>query len=517
MLVATSGAAGADVTAFRSITGEGNNLSNPQWGSAGTTLERRAPAAYADGVSKPAGAHRAGAREISNALVAQDQPIPNDRRLTDMVWQWGQFVDHDISLTGPADPAEPFDIPVPEGDPVFDPFGTGTMVLPFLRSAHDTGAPVRQQINQITSFIDGSMIYGSDERRALVLRTLDGTGRLATSAGDLLPFNTAGLPNEPSSGADDLFLAGDVRANEQVGLTALHTLFVREHNYQAARIRRPGMSDEEIYQQARAIVGAEIQAITYNEFLPAVLGKHALSRYRGYDASVNPGIANIFSTAGYRFGHSMLPSSLLKLDANLGPVDGGELELIDAFFNPRELIDNGIEPLLRGLTVQVAQQVDIKLSDAVRNMLFGMPGTIGSGTDLAALNIQRGRDHGLPDYNSTRVALGLAPARSVADITSDPELQLQLLLLYPNVDDVDVWVGGLAEEATGDSLVGETFWHIISDQFTALRDGDRFWYEIYLDSRDRSMVERTRLVDIIRRNTRIGGEISGNVWMAPGR
>ena len=91
-----------------------------------------------------------------------------------------------------------------------------------------------------------------------------------------------------------MFLAGDVRANEQVGLLAFHTLFVREHNRLADKIVKKykralpsGTSerDEHIYQLARKIVGAELQAITYNEFLPALLGPMAPSmvKYTGYN------------------------------------------------------------------------------------------------------------------------------------------------------------------------------------------------------------------------------------------
>jgi hypothetical protein len=517
LLIAAS-AGGADEPEFRSISGVGNNLANPDWGSAGIPLERRAPAAYADGASAPAGVHRPSPREISNSLFAQNTSLPNDRHFTDIVWVWGQFLDHDLDLTGGAEPREPFNIPVPLGDPTFDPFGTGTMILPFNRSVYmDTGgAPVRQQINEITAFLDGSAVYGSDATRAMALRTLDGTGRLKTSAGGLLPFNTDGLPNAPGP-SDAFFLAGDVRANEQVGLTALHTLFVREHNYWAGRVGRPNLSDDDIYQRARAIVGAEIQVITYNEFLPVVLGEAALPRYRGYQESVNPGIANEFSTAAYRFGHSMVSPTLLRLDKGLNPIPAGELKLIEAFFNPREIIDNGIDSLLRGLTTQVAQEVDAKLVDGIRNMLFGMPGTIGSGTDLASLNIQRGRDHGLPDYNTVRRALGLPPARSMADITSDDDAQLALLLLYPNVDDIDLWVAGIAEDHVPGALVGETFWHILRNQFTALRDGDRFWYAYQMSRSKQRAVERTRLINVIRRNTRIGGEIPENLWQADTR
>ena len=121
--------------------------------------------------------------------------------------------------------------------------------------------------------------------RAAALRTNDGTGRLLVSEGDLLPFNTPGLPNAGGTGPE-LFLAGDVRANEQVGLAALHTLFVREHNRLAQEMAAndPSLTGEEIYQEARRIVGALIQVITYNEFLPALLGPNALRPYRGYSS-----------------------------------------------------------------------------------------------------------------------------------------------------------------------------------------------------------------------------------------
>src|SRR5205823_1787394 len=107
---------------------------------------------------------------------------------------------------------------------------------------------------------------------------------------------------------DKLFLAGDVRANENSELTSLQTLFVREHNRLATQIAKqhPAWSDEQIYQQARRLVIGEIQNITYNEWLPALLGQNALPRYTGYNPGVNPGISNEFSTAAFRFGHSML-------------------------------------------------------------------------------------------------------------------------------------------------------------------------------------------------------------------
>ena len=493
---------------FRSIDGTGNNLVVPGMGAAETELRRAMPSDYRDGVSSLAGQTRPSAREVSNVVCDQYMSYANEAGASDYIWQWGQFLDHDIDLTEGADPAEAADITVPAGDVWFDPSGTGTAVIALNRSIWEVGtgtspANPRQQANGITAWIDASNVYGSDEVRAAALRTNDGTGRLATGDGDLLPFNTAGLPNAGGTSAT-LFLAGDVRANEQVGLAAMHTLFVREHNRLAERIRRRNrrMSGDEIYEQARRMVGAEIQAITFREFLPVLLGPGAIPAYRGYDDRVDARIANSFSTASYRYGHSQLSETILRLDRDGLEIPEGNLALRDAFFAPHRLTtEGGIEPVLRGLANQVAQAVDAYVIDDVRNMLFGEPGS--GGFDLVSLNIQRGRDHGLPSYNDARQAYGLPRAQSFADISSSAEIRGRFEVAYGDVDDVDLWVGGLAEDHVPGALVGELVREIVSEQFTALRDGDRFWYEAQLERRDRRQVERMTLARVLKMNARI--------------
>ncbi|WP_207396275.1 peroxidase family protein [Bremerella alba] len=486
------------------MDGTGNNLIDPTLGSAETEFIRIVEADYADGISEASGEDRPSAREVSNNIVAQSTSETNDRFLTDFVWQWGQFLDHDLTLTGEVEPEESLSIDVPTGDIYFDPTGTGTASIAFSRSDYDptTGTSVdnpREQINSITAFIDGSMIYGSDDSLAAALRTFEG-GQLKTSEGDLLPTE-----GDVYEGAEDsiFFVAGDVRANEQVGLTAMHTLFLREHNRLADEIAaaNPGLTDEEIYQQARAIVIAEIQAITFNEFLPALLGSNTIPAYEGYDPTIDPSIANEFATAAYRFGHTMLSGEILRLNDDGTVADEGSLSLREMFFNPQEIVDNGIDSLLLGLASQQAQEIDNMLVDDVRNFLFGSPGA--GGFDLASLNIQRGRDHGLADYNTTRVAYGLDLVSSFDEISSDSEVVAALAATYDSVDDIDLWVGGLAEDhATGASM-GELFQTVLVDQFTRLRDGDRFWYQNVFTGRQLEAIEQTSLSDIIARNTDI--------------
>jgi Ca2+-binding RTX toxin-like protein len=493
--------------AVESIDGTGNNLQYTNWGSAGTDLLRIAPAEYTDGISSPAGADRPDARAISNAVSAQAPGVDilNGEDLSDFVYVWGQFIDHDLDLT--PDGTTPFNVAVPTGDPSFDPDNTGTAVIPLNRSVKDpaTGTSTSnpaQPVNSITAYIDGSMIYGSDSVRAAALRTFSG-GQMATSSGDLLPFNTAGLPNANDAQIfpdSQLFLAGDIRANENVEETALQTLFVREHNHQATLLAaaNPTWTDEQLFQGARAIVIGEIQSITYNEFLPALLGNNALTPYYGYNSSVNPGISNEFSTAAYRFGHSAVGNDVEFLDNNGNKV-APDLSFAQVFFNPTVIEQTGIDPILKYMASDKMQAIDTKIVDPLRDFLFGPPGA--GGMDLNALDIQRGRDNGLASYNDTRVALGLSPAQSFADITSDPVVQAQLKSVYGTVDKVDLWIGGLAEDHVNGSSMGETFTKIIADQFERLRDGDRFFYLNQFHGSQLAAIQSTSLADIIERNS----------------
>ena len=503
----------------RSMDGWGNNRDEQELGMANRELLRKAGVSFAYGMTGEPAPDLPAPRMISNMVSVQSGPMPNATGATDMVWQWGQFLDHDISLTPAASPVETMRLAIPRGDPVFDPFNSGLRTMPFDRSAFDPATGMgadnpREQVNTITAFIDASNVYGSDERRVRALRMNDGTGRLKTSdGGQFLPYNEDNLENDRGNSRQVLFLAGDIRANEQLGLTALHTLFVREHNRLAEVIaaENPDLHGHEIFELARKLVGAQMQVITYYEFLPVLLGPGAIGRYEGYDPDVDPTIANEFSTAAYRFGHTMLSPTLLLID-DAGQYEG--LPLRAAFFDPSLVPELGISSVLRGLARQQAQAIDVRLVDDVRNLLFGAPG--GPGRDLAALNIQRGRDHGIPDYNTVRAAYGLSPATTFADISADPQLQETLELAYGDLHHIDLWAGGLAEDPLPGAMLGETFHAILVDQFRRLRDGDRYWFEndpFFLANPGLlTEIRGTRLADIIRRNTTIGDELSDNVF-----
>ncbi|MGD9688845.1 MAG: peroxidase family protein [Phycisphaerales bacterium] len=496
----------------RTMNGSGNNIVSPTMGMAGTDLRRSlSGACYVDGIGTPMPGPNP--RSTSNALSAQTlQGLGNARGLSSMAWQWGQFIDHDFALV--LESAEDFNINIPAGDPVFDPMNTGTASMPFTRSIFTGGVTTpRQQQNALTHWLDGSMVYGSDDARAAALREGAG-GRLATSAGNFLPFNTAGLPNAGGT-SSSFYLAGDIRVNEQSGLLAMHTLFVREHNRLADQIStaNPGLSDTQVYDRARRLVGAEIQAITYNEWLPAMLGNHGPAAYTGYNPSVDGAIDTAFSTAAFRIGHTMLNDQLLRVNPDGSTYAGGNLNLFQAFFNPSIIAEPGsFDALLRGLAAQQANEIDTQAIDGVRNLLFG--GT--NGRDLIALNIQRGRDHGLPDYNSLRADFGLARVSTFDEITSDASLASALALVFGNVDSIDPWIGLFAEDHLAGASLGPTAAAIFSDQFSRLRDADRFFYlnDAELTQGDLDFLAGLRLADIIRFNT--GAlEVQDNVFFIP--
>ncbi len=504
---------------IRTIDGTSNNLREFAMGAVHAPAIRVTSNGYEDLTSTPGGLNRPNPRKVSNDLFAQTDLINDPLGLSDYAWAFGQFIDHDIVLIGDTND-EPFPITVPPFDAHFDPSGTGQAVIPMMRSAYvlNTGTGPenpRQYQNEITAWIDGSGVYGSDPYRAAWLRTFK-NGKLKMSAGNLLPFNTKdGLfEGEIDIDAPEMamenpfatkwFVAGDIRANENILLLSLHTLFVREHNRICEELlaANPEMEDEAIYQTARRKVGALIQAVTYEEWLPA-LGIQ-MPTYREYDPSVNANIRNVFSAAAFRYGHTTINSTIIRMDNQGNTIPEGNIRLKDAFFNPILMVEGkGIEPLLKGMGTQIQQDFDCKMIGDLRNFLFGTPGA--GGLDLAAINIQRGRERGLPDYNTVRADFDMERIHSFDDLTGHPEINQIFADLYQDVNNIDPWVGMLAEDHMPNALFGETAMKIVEEQFEKLRDGDRFYYENdpAFSSEEKAQIKATRLADIIHRNTEI--------------
>ena len=499
----------------RSIDGKGNNVRNPEWGSSKSQLQRFAGAYYSDGISSLAGADRPSPRMVSNIVAEQPTLTESQRGLSDMTWCWGQFLDHDITLV--VSSRDEFAPIMVDDEDMMAP------MIPLMRSASDpdTGTSTenpRQQMNSTTAFIDGSMVYGHTDERADALRSHVG-GRLKMTADGLLPLNEAEIemdnPNELPLA--ELYMAGDIRANENPALISIHTLWLREHNRWADDLAatHAEWTDEEIYQQARRMVIGQIQNITYQEFLPALLGSHAPGLDAHYDSEMNPSMFNEVAGALYRIGHSMVSSHIMRMKADGSVPMSGRFLFRDAFFQPTSINASSlVGEVLMGVAGKRMQEIDPFVVTDLRNFLFAQEGA--GGLDLIAINLQRGRDHGLPSFNQAREALGLPTHQSFSTITSNTAVAKALEEAYGDVDQVDLWMGAMAEDHMAGTSTGETLMTALTMQFRHLRDGDRFYYLIddALTPEEKATIRETTLADVIRRNTAMTS-IQDQVFMAP--
>lgn len=354
----------------------------------------------------------------------------------------------------------------------------------------------REQINQLTAYIDASQVYGYSYEFARDLRNLttdDGllrTGVNFPNQKSMLPFAS------PTDGIDcrrdveeskmNCFTAGDIRANEQIGLTAMHTIWLREHNRIAKELKEVNLhwDGEQLYQEARKVVGAQMQVITFEHWLPIVLGEKGMQMmgpYMGYDPTVEATISNEFATAALRFGHTLINPILHRLNASFEMIENGHLELHRAFFSPWRLVyEGGVDPLMRGMfnTAAKLKKPSQNLNTELTEKLFFNAHAVA--LDLAAINIQRGRDHGIPAYNEYRVQCNLTAAQTFDDLRneiSDANIRMKLKELYGHPGNIDLFVGGILEDQIDGAKIGPTFRCILIEQFNRLRNGDRHWYE----------------------------------------
>ncbi|XP_053252519.1 myeloperoxidase-like isoform X2 [Podarcis raffonei] len=467
---------------YRSIDGTCNNRKNPLWGAANTAYTRWLPADYEDGFSAPKGWNQTKTyngfslplvRQVSHEILhTRNENISLDSSYTHMLVEWGQWIDHDMDLTpqsastvsftdgadcshGCINRNPCFPIQIPAGDLRL---GGGTMkCMPFIRSSPACGSgqssflqgqlQPREQLNSLTSFVDGSMIYGSTASLARKLRNFtQALGLLAVNQEfsdgglPLLPFAEKKSPNPCAltrdsclANASDVpcFVAGDSRSNEHLGLQVLHTVFLRESNRIATTLHQlnPQWSGEILYQETRKVIGAYLQIINWRDYVPKILGPEAteayLPPYSGYDESVDPRISNVFATAAFRFAHVTINPFLSRLDENFEEnANHPSISLHQSFFSPWRIIEEG--------------------------------------------------------YNSWRRFCGLPEAHTFSDlqhILNSSYLAHKLLKLYGTPENIDVWIGAIAEPLLPSARVGELLACLLGRQFQALRDGDRFWWE----------------------------------------
>ncbi|XP_026317732.1 uncharacterized protein LOC113228591 [Hyposmocoma kahamanoa] len=503
---------------FRTYTGYCNNLRNPNLGKSLTTFARLLPPVYEDGVSRPrinsvTGTPLPSPRIVSTVIHPDISNLHT--RYTLMVMQFAQFLDHELTMTpihkgfhesipdcrscdSPRTvhpECNPF--PVPRGDHYYPEVNVTSgerLCFPFMRSlpGQQQLGP-REQVNQNSAFIDASVIYGENP---CIVRKLRGfNGRLNATDNphhgrELLPRSDSHPECKAPSGY--CFIAGDGRASEQPGLTAIHTIFMREHNRLVEGLRgvNPHWDADLLFEHARRILAASFTQIIYNEFLPRLLSWNAVNLYglkllpagyyKEYSPTCNPAIVTEFASAAFRIGHSLLRPHLPRLNPNFQPVEPPIL-LRDGFFRPDLFMTHpGLaDELMRGLASTPMETLDQFITGEVTNHLFEDRRIPFSGVDLIALNIQRSRDHGIPSYNNYRALCNLKRATTFEDLSREipDEVIARFKRIYPTVDDIDLFPGGMSERPLQGGLVGPTFACIIAIQFRQLRKCDRFWFE----------------------------------------
>ncbi|KAJ8919142.1 hypothetical protein NQ315_012127 [Exocentrus adspersus] len=499
---------------YRRIDGSCNNRLYPNWGIALSPYSRLLPPDYQDGIWTPRtskiNSEVLPSPRLISTTIFYEKDVPNND-YTLLLMQFGQLLSHEITQSldftfdnGSAiscclqdgTDALPIQhrhyacmpIEIPGNDQFFGVFNQRCMnfVRSILSPRHDCSFGYAQQMNKVTHFIDGSSIYGSTPEQTGELRSFDG-GRLKVFydfGRELLPLTKdadACLTMERGSAC---FTSGDTRTNQMITLVVMHTIFLREHNRVAGILQHlnPHWNDERLFWEARQIVVAKMQVVVYKEFLPTLLGDltmeefdlHLAKNYEysfEYDERVEPSVINEFAAAAYRFGHSMV-NGLLKI---YGPTKTEEMIFIPEimFYPSRMRMRTFLDEALTTLTTEPIQDVDESLTEALTNYMFrgGNP----YGVDLAAFNIQRGRDHGLRAYNDYRELVGMSRYTSFEHF--GPNIGNKLSSLYKTVDDVDLWVGGLLEEKAAGSILGQTFKNIIAEQFSRLKKGDRYFFE----------------------------------------
>ncbi|XP_023222058.1 chorion peroxidase-like isoform X1 [Centruroides sculpturatus] len=488
---------------FRNFDGSCNNLERPDDGRTFTCFRRLLRPDYADGVKEP----RAGvenvlpdARIITRKLHRMRHLNTVTTSVNSLHMSYGQFLDHDLEFTSlfrlgnstllnccrldaPIH-HQCFPLQIRSDDPDF----SHRSCLNFVRNSACPTCNLgwREQMNVLPSAIDCSQVYGTSDEIALSLRNLSGNGELATQwipGAGVLP-----LPNLQTKGSHPgfpPFRMGDFRVNQNLLLTTFHIMFLRFHNYVARHLRRlnPMWDGDRIYMETRRFVGACMQHITYEEYLPLLLGPMIMRKYHldedntRYDSRLSLSLFNYFVSASFRFGHSTIPDTFLTLSEDLKV---GQFLLKDTFFNPVPFYQGRLEDLIRGSTLQFQDSFDRFVANSVARHLFQSENdTVG--LDLPTINIQRGRDHGLPGYkfyvektHNFRIddfdhlhKYGLMSRRTAEE----------LQVLYDNkIEDVDLFVGLLCEEHLKESLVGPTAAHLIAKQFFELKFGDRYFY-----------------------------------------
>ncbi|XP_055952431.1 peroxidase-like [Argiope bruennichi] len=483
---------------YRSIDGSCNNLIHPTWGIPDECYMRLQPAYYEgyDGVRKSKnGDPLPCARDLTlNVFKEGYRPSPN---VSFMFTIYGQTVAHDLSHSENVNLLEPCckDGPPHEScmaltfrsnDSFFSTYNITCQDMHRTEACEICNTTNREQVNAVTAALDASLVYEKKNKKLMELRANDGTGKMLvsiTEIGELLP---------PHKGPYDTFcrkkkklacfLTGDLRGNQHFFLTGIVTIFVREHNRIATNLKKmnPHWEEERLFQESRRINIALLQCITYKEYLQVLLGPYIMDRFNltvkygsegsTYYPRIRLGVSNEWSTAAFRL-HSMIPQ---KADAR-----GTRFK--DFFLKPEFIREGHLESIIKDSFIIPSEGFDHYYAEDLSKHMFQRP-NIPYGLDIPSLDIQRGRDHGIPPYLvmvrfCSKGRVKIVTFDDLAPLLMTKEKAEILKENYGSVEDIDLFVGIQMENFFPEAAVGPTTACIIAMQFYSNKFGDRFFFE----------------------------------------
>ncbi|XP_037029524.1 peroxidase isoform X1 [Bradysia coprophila] len=551
------------------VLGQCNNIAEDDNITMTSNVYRRLlPAAYKDGLYKMP-LHRPQPKNISDALfnsITLSSDIDKTKYSVDgildpihniAVVQWAQFIEHDLVKTVVRTMSNDCPIECCERDmssapprythPSCSPlkvagnFGKYITCLSYVRSAigvhPNCHFGAANQINQATNNFDLSQLYGINDEVTRTLRRFVN--------GELLASNDPDYPCLPTSDDSEklcmhnsdgkaCFKSGDTRVNVNPYVTPLYTIFLRSHNRLAKKIRaaKRSWNDQRVFTLARKLNTVIYRNIVLNEWSKIVLGEKnveqmideisSTSHIADHTDPLSNGISNEFATAGIRFYYSMMPGECtLKRNIDHDSMSDENniiakirfeneiMEIKNEYYKPRSLgTNNELDVIMDAILTQNSMAMDSAYVDDVTRYMYRFQYSQHSevGTDVLALDLLRGRDHGLADYKSylqgcTNVAINtwddLKPYITEMNFN-------RLKSLYTSVDTIDLIVGAISEKPLRDAIVGPTFACIIGEQLkTTLRSepeitiSNRFAKDFTANyDAARLMCETTKLVTV---------------------
>ncbi|KAL3277115.1 hypothetical protein HHI36_012472 [Cryptolaemus montrouzieri] len=468
---------------YRSFDGSCNNVDDEDKGKSFTVYGRLLNPNYIDGIREP---RRSVTKEsmVSPRTVSANLYLDHtvDKKRSLAALYWGQFIEHDLSHTAMSEMVHTraqIECCNPEGrinspryvHPFCFPIKVSSRdqyyatkdisCLSYVRSIPAVGPDCAlgpmQQINQATHYLDASQIYGTTRTRLEKLRSMTKGQMVVSQAKNSshLPLSKDSEQNcQTLNGKTSCFEAGDKRVNLNPHMTTLYTLWVREHNRIAAALAtlNPNWDDETVFHETRRIVIAEIQHITYSEWIPTVLGIHIGGHYVPDE---DPSVSNAFATAGIRAIQS---------------IGSGKLSLSQEEKKHESISSKTTDKLLMDMTTQYITGKGLEYIGEINNKIYGY--------DILSIDIQRGRDHGLPTYNEYRKFCGLKKIDNFKNLDGVmlPKTVDSLQKIYKSEEDIDLIIGALSEKPQK-GLFGPTLTCILANQFERTKKADRYFYE----------------------------------------